>query len=134
MTAIVCIEDRGGILFLKRRCGRDAFVYDDIAKEHEKILLTSYSLPLFEGRNISTRVCLSPLAEGASGDACFIESEEIWDNLKKISRIILYRWNRRYPSDVKLGFEPRDVGFSLRSSSEFVGNAHDKITKEIYER
>lgn len=134
MTAIVCIEDRCGILFLKRRVSRDAYVYDDIAKDHEKILLTSYSLPLFEGRKLDTGVCLSPLSEGKRGDVCFIESGEIKDNLDRISRLIIYRWNRKYPSDVKLGFEPEDEGFSLKASSDFKGNAHDKITKEIYER
>ena len=134
MTVIVCIEDRGGILFNKRRVGRDALVYDDIARDHDRILLNSYSLPLFEGRIPETVICNSPISQGSAGDVCFIESGEIKDNLDRISRIILYRWNRRYPSDVRLGFEPGEVGFSLEATSEFVGNAHERITKEIYKK
>ena len=134
MTVIVCIDDRGGILFNKRRVGRDVFLCDDIARDHEKILLTGYSLPLFEGRRVSTVVCDSPISRAKQGDVCFIESGEIKDNLDRISRIILYRWNRRYPSDVRLGFEPSEAGFTLEATSEFVGKAHDRITKEIYRR
>ena len=132
MTAIVCIEDRGGILFLKRRVGRDTYVYDDIERDHSKILLTSYSLPLFEGRKLDTGVCVSPLSSGKAGDVCFIENGEIKEHLDKISRLIIYHWNRKYPSDVKLGFLPTEVGFNLASVTEFVGHAHDKITKEVY--
>lgn len=134
MTAIVCIEDRGGILFLKRRVGRDALVYQDIASEHPRLLMTEYSRSLFDGLDVDINLSPSPLKSARDDDVCFIESGEIKDNLKKIDRLTVYNWNRKYPSDVKLGFIPADVGFKLVSSTEFVGRAHEKITKEIYER
>lgn len=134
MTAIVCIEDRGGILFSKRRVSRDAEVVRDVARDHQRILLTKYSLPLFDTEKLDTGVCLSPLSEGKSGDVCFIEDGSIKDNLARISRLIVYKWNRTYPSDVKLGFEPLSAGFTLISSSELVGKSHEKITKEVYVR
>lgn len=134
MTAIVCIEDRGGILFLKRRLSSDKEVSRDIAESYDKILLTEYSLPLFESVKIDTGVCVSPLSEGERGDVCFIEDGAIKENLDKISRLVIYRWNRRYPSDVKLGFEPTKAGFSLVSTVDFVGHSHEKITKEMYEK
>ena len=134
MTAIVCIEDRGGILFLNRRVGRDAFVSRDIASDHNSVLMTEYSRPLFDGLDIDTVISKSPLSAAGDSDVCFIESGDIKDNLDRISRLIVYNWNRRYPSDVKLGFSPGDVGYRLVASSEFVGNAHEKITKEIYEK
>lgn len=134
MTAIVCIEDRGGILFLGRRVSRDVEVARDIARDFRKILLSGYSLPLFDGVKIDTGVCVSPLLEGRAGDAAFIEDASIKDNLGKISRLIIYKWNRTYPSDTKLGVLPEDEGFRLVSSCEFVGNSHKTITKEVYER
>ena len=134
MTAIVCIEDRGGILFLRRRVSRDVEIARDSARDYEKILLTKYSLPLFDAVNLDTGVCISPLTEGNGGDVCFIEDGSVKENLDKISRLIIYKWNRTYPSDIKLGFEPSAVGFKLVFSREFVGNSHEKITKEVYER
>ena len=134
MTAIVCIEERGGILFLKRRVGRDAFVCRDIAADHESLIMTEYSRSLFLELDVDIKLSDSPLKSAGGGEVCFIESGEIKENLKKISRLIVYNWNRKYPSDVKLGFVPTEVGYRLVSSTEFAGKAHEKITKEIYER
>lgn len=134
MTAIVCIEDRGGILFLKRRVSRDREVYRDIAENYIKVYMTSYSLPLFDGVKINTGVRLLPISEGERGEVCFVESGEIADNIHKISRLVIYRWNRTYPSDVKLGFEPEEMGFKRVSTTELVGYSHEKITKDIYEK
>ena len=85
MTAIVCVEDRGGILFLNRRVSRDSEVYRDIADSFGKILLTKYSLPLFDGLKLDTGVCPSPLSDGNDGDVCFIEDGTIKNNLRKIN-------------------------------------------------
>ena len=134
MTAIVCIENRGGILFLKRRVSRDSAVIADIARYAEQLFLTPYSLPLFEGANIETAVSDTPIESALPNGFAFIESGEIEKKLSLISRLIIYKWNRRYPSDVKLGFEPSERGFSLCETGEFVGSSHEKITKEIYER
>lgn len=134
MTAIVCIEDRGGILFLKRRVSRDREVYRDIAENYIKVYMTSYSLPLFDGVKINTGVRLLPIFEGERGEVCFVESGEIADNIHKISRLVIYRWNRTYPSDVKLGFDPEEMGFKRVSTTELVGYSHEKITKDIYEK
>ena len=134
MTAIVCVEDRGGILFLKRRVSRDREVYRDIAENYDKVYMTSYSLPLFDGVKINTGVRLLPISEGERGEVCFVESGEIADNIYKISRLVIYRWNRTYPSDVKLEFDPEEMGFKLVSTNELVGYSHEKITKNIYEK
>ena len=134
MTAIVCVEDRGGILFLKRRVSRDREVYRDIAGDYKKVYMTSYSLPLFDGVKINTGVRLLPISEGERGEVCFVESGEIADNIYKISRLVIYRWNRTYPSDVKLEFDPEEMGFKLVSTNELVGYSHEKITKDIYKK
>lgn len=134
MTAIVCVEDRGGILFLKRRVSRDREVYRDIAGDYKKVYMTSYSLPLFDGVKINTGVRLLPISEGERGEVCFVESGEIADNIHKISRLVIYRWNRTYPSDVKLGFDPEEMGFKRVSTTELVGYSHEKITKDIYKK
>ena len=134
MTAIVCVEDRGGILFLDRRVSRDREVYRDVAENYNEVYMTDYSLPLFDGVKINTGVRLFPISEGKRGEVCFVESGEIADNIHKISCLVIYRWNRTYPYDVKLGFEPEELGFVRVSTAEFVGYSHEKITKDVYEK
>ena len=51
----------------------------------------------------------------------------------KINSVIVYKWNRQYPSDMKLDIEPSE-GRVLVSSVEFAGYSHEKITKEVYSR
>ena len=44
-------------------------------------------------------------------------------------KIIVYRWNRKYPGDMFFDLGNRQ----LVSSEDFKGNSHDKITKEVYQ-
>ena len=44
----------------------------------------------------------------------------------------MYKWNRKYPSDVTFPVAMLD-NYQLENVSEFEGNSHDKITEEIME-
>jgi len=50
----------------------------------------------------------------------------------RVEAVILYRWNRTYPADLRFDWTPSD--FYLESAVEFPGNSHEKITREIYQR
>ena len=63
---------------------------------------------------------------------CFFELEHITEYADRLEQIILYRWNRKYPSDKKFPFSPESKGFKLISSVDFAGNSHDNITEEIW--
>jgi len=134
MTAVICVEDRGGVLFLGRRVSRDIEVIRDISRICSRILVTEYSRALFDGIEIDAVVCRSLFKEAKSTDTLFVENGEIRENLAKITRLIIYKWNRTYPSDVKLGFCPEDEGLKLTSTVDFPGKSHEKITREVYER
>jgi hypothetical protein len=54
--------------------------------------------------------------------------------MSRASEVVIYKWNRRYPFDVKMEKLPTELGFKLESVYEFKGNAHDKITREVYKR
>ena len=58
---------------------------------------------------------------------CFAPYEE------RTERIILYKWNRRYPADLVFGVNLNN-GWRLIAAEDFQGNSHEKITEEIYER
>ena len=63
-----------------------------------------------------------------------MENHSINPYSEKVEALILYRWNRRYPFDRTLDFDPAENGLMLREVTEFVGYSHEKITKEIYEK
>lgn len=133
MTLIVCLDDACGMTFNKRRQSRDAVVTADIITSASgKLVISPFSAKLFAGADV--RILENPLGECESDDCCFIEMGSARGYLDRIDEIIIYKWNRLYPSDTKFDLEPAKCGFSLAATSEFVGSSHDKITKEIYKK
>ena len=49
---------------------------------------------------------------------------------EKIERLIVFRWNRVYPADMWLDITLAEDGWKLLTTTEFVGNSHEKITEE----
>lgn len=129
MIVALCVDDNMGMLFFGRRQSRDKAVLDDFLKaaEEGKAYIRSFSAKLFDGREvIIDDDCLENAGED---DYCFIENADISPYASKISRIILYKWNRDYPYDFT--FKMPD-GFQLLNTYEFTGNSHDNITREEY--
>jgi hypothetical protein len=136
MTAIVCIEDRGGMLFMKRRLSKDRILTENITQTvGDGILyISDFSEALFVDSDISVMSVSNPLKSADKGDFAFVENLGLKDSVKKIKRLIIYKWNRKYPFDFSLDIEPSKCGFKLIESVDFKGSSHDKITKEIYEK
>ena len=134
MTAIVCIEDRGGMTFMRRRLSKDRILTEDIVKTvGDGILyISDFSEALFAKSDISVMSVSNPLDSAEAGDYAFIENIGLKESLEKIKVLIIYKWNRKYPFDFSLDVEPEKCGFSLKESYDFKGSSHDKITKEIY--
>ena len=132
MNIIICLDEKNGYCFASRRQSKDRV---QLAKMLElvgdnKLCLTGYSAKLFEKAPKNAIVCEDPLKSAAKGDYCFIENIDL-DNVLA-EKIVIYRWNRRYPSDKKL---PQSFlqGKRLISVMDFAGNSHEKITQEVYE-
>ena len=134
MTVFVCIDDRGGMIFNKRRLSKDKMIICDIEKEvmDEILYITDFSEALFADSNVSALSVPDPLSCAQEKDFVFIENLTLKSFIDKIDKLIIYKWNRKYPFDLSLDVDPAKDGFSLESSSSFKGNSHDKITKEIY--
>ena len=124
------------MLFAKRRVSRDAAVISDIVKEvgNGVLFVSDYSAALFEGTDISTVSVSCPLESAGEGDSVFLEAKGLSDYRDKISTLVIYRWNRKYPFDVKLDFDPEGEGMKLLDTVNFVGKSHEKITRERWER
>ena len=65
-------------------------------------------------------------------DFCFVENQPLLPYEAQIQEVICYRWNRRYPSDVKLDL-PLE-GWNVMEETEFAGKSHERITRTVYRR
>ena len=136
MTVFICIDDRGGMMFNKRRQSRDRRVIEDVVRTADDgaIYITDYSEPLFADSEASVIAVTDPMASATDGSYAFIENLHLEEYKDKIEKLIIYKWNRLYPSDFSLDIKPREIGLKLKNKREFVGTSHDKITREEYTR
>ena len=136
MTVIICIDDRGGMLFMKRRLSKDRLLIEDVSKmtENAVLYISDFSESLFADSDISALCVPNPLESAGEDDFAFIENLTLSESIEKIDRLVIYKWNRRYPFDFALDIVPEKQGFRLIESYDFKGYSHDNITKEIYER
>ncbi len=132
MHIILCLDDRNGMLFNRRRLSSDRVVCQRVAENAQgKLWMNSYSAKLFADHEI----CIDEdfLQKADLGDSCFVESPDFVEKAENIESITVYRWNRAYPSDKKI---PADVlaQWHLSASTDFPGNSHETITEEKYTR
>lgn len=139
MTFIVCVDDRMGLSFGKRRLSRDSALCRRISeiKGGAALYVSEYSRPLFEGIcEVSLRGKTDSPKDGEG--YYFFENEDPSELFSGAGRIVIYKWNRRYPSDVKLTYLPwehvKDDKWFLSSSCDFRGSSHERITEETWER
>jgi hypothetical protein len=134
LTVAVTVDDKMGVSFNKRRQSRDKLLIEDLCKSTDGIIyVTSYSAPLFEGFTDRIMIVDNPISECPDGGLCFLELTAITEHIDNISKLIIYRWNKIYPSDKKLEIDTNECNLKLVSSYDFAGKSHNKITKEIYQ-
>ena len=129
MTLYICLDDRNGMKFNNRRQSRDSAVLEDIRRLMTgNLLIDSFSEKLI--REAGIPYVLPP----ETAEDFFVEDIPSDEILGKTSKLVIYRWNRHYPSDVRWEPDLAGMGFSLRETTEFAGTSHEKITREVYER
>lgn len=135
MTVVVCVDERGGMMFGGKRQSRDRVLRARIAgKTKEKNLIVSpYSAAQFEGERDLT-VSDTPFEAAGAEDFVFVEDKDMTAHIGIIDSFIIYKWNRLYPSDVPFPFDLESAGFRLVSSEDFKGSSHERITEEVYVR
>ena len=134
MKLIVCIDDEKGMLFNNRRQSRDRTLIDELVQSLNgaPLIISPYSEQLFQKHSGAYAVAENPLASAANDDHVFIENIDPVPYADKISAVIIYHWNRHYPSDMTFDLDMSP--FHLAQTTEFVGYSHEKITKEVWVR
>ncbi len=131
MVVFYCVDDDGGLLFNKRRQSMDCELRKRILGfvGENKLLCDSYTAKQFEEKD---KLQIVEDDNFTAASFVFAEKQEPTKLLPFADRLVLFKWNRKYPSDRKFGEIPSD--FRLVSAEDFVGTSHDKITQEIYEK
>lgn len=120
------------MMFGGRRQSRDAALISRIVSlcGGSRLWVGAYSAPLFE--NGSVTVDDDFLRKAGGGDYCFIENVSAAEHESETEKIVLFKWNRKYPSD--FFFDIDLTKWKKESARDFPGSSHDKITEEVYVR
>ncbi len=132
MKLILCLDDASGMMFNHRRQSRDRVLIADLMTHvgHAKLWISPYSAPLFPTDAPNITIAENPCAAAGEEDFVFAEDCAISPYWDKVSELILYRWNRLYPSDLKFGEDM--TKFYLAATYGFEGSSHSEITKEVW--
>ena len=129
MTAVVCVDTRGGMAFGGRRQSRDRALCADAVRLCGRLRMLPASAELFaEWPEAVEPAETLRLDDGA----WFVETDGL--ETAEPEELILYRWNRLYPADLWLQFDPEERGMELVSREDFTGRSHERITREIWRK
>ena len=132
LNLIVCLDDKNGMMFNRRRQSQDKVLRERVlALAGGRLFMSAYSAKQF-GEVPGIVVDDDYALHAGENDFCFAEDKEI--SLADVKQLIIYRWNRHYPSDKRFDFDVAAEGFTLVSSEDFIGNSHPRITEEIYSK
>lgn len=135
MIVIACVDDQNGMMFNRRRQSQDQLLRENLLQSvgARKLWMNSYSRAQFSDTDSEQIVTDSRFLENApEGDYCFVEDQDLSRCLARVEKIILFRWNRRYPADT---YFPLDLSlWTLECTESFPGHSHEKITKETYRK
>lgn len=134
MIAVVCVDDRGGMLFNRRRQSQDRVLREDLLAlaAGRPVWMNGYSLGQFGPETGDLRTAEDCLDRAGKGELCFVETTDPAPWLERMEGLVLYRWNRRYPADLHCTLDLE--GFVLTERREFAGSSHECITREVYRR
>lgn len=133
MKLIVCVDDRGGMMFGGRRQSMDRVLREKmlaITAGHT-LWMSEYSAKQFATGG-DFQVCECPAEQAGADDFCFVEDTPF--SLDGCTQVWVFRWNRHYPADVFFDVDLHNEGFALISTEEFVGSSHPNIMLNGYQR
>lgn len=132
MKIIACLDDNNGMLFNKRRQSRDRILCQKILSMTQGCVLWAhpYSEQLFADLDGKIKIDDRFLELAKPGEYCFVENLDVTPFIPLVQEIIIFRWNRVYPADLRFPVLP--IQFKKTESGEFAGSSHEKITMEVY--
>jgi dihydrofolate reductase len=124
-------------MFNKRRQSQDKLLRVSIKElvKGKTLFMNEYSYKLYKDiNNENIIVSENYLDECENDNFCLVENKPLNNYIEKIDNIIIYKWNRIYPSDLYFDVDIKNEQWELIETEEFQGSSHEKITKETYRR
>ena len=137
MNIIICLDDNNGMMFNKRRQSQDRILRADLKEfiKDKDLYMNNYSYKLYKDiDNGNIKVSENFLEQCTENDFCLVEDKLLNNYINKINNIIIYKWNRIYPSDLYFDIYFISNSWELLETKEFEGSSHEKITRIIYRR
>ena len=137
MNIIICLDDDNGMMFNKRRQSQDRILRADLKEfiKDKDLYMNNYSYKLYKDiDNGNIKVSENFLEQCTENDFCLVEDKLLNNYINKINNIIIYKWNRIYPSDLYFDINLTSTSWELLETKEFEGSSHEKITRIIYRR
>ena len=133
MNACICVDKKNGMMFGGRRQSKDRVQRAEMLSMVgiRRLWVSSYSSSLFNNCDNVVVDDDFPL-KASRDDYCFIEDVTI--DVGACDSVIIYNWNRFYPSDTSFNVDLVSLGFKMVSKRDFVGYSHERITEEIYRK
>ena len=134
MILIACVDDSMGMTFNHRRQSRDAVLCRDLLSlvQGRPLWMHPYSAPLFPDAPETVIADEDYLSKAGADEFCFVEREDVSDFSDQIHTIILYHWQRAYPSDRRF---PLDLSeYRKTETVTFEGKSHSEIVREVWKR
>lgn len=134
MILIVAVDDRNGMMFNHRRQSQDRVMREKILSfvNGGHLWMNTYSSRQFLGYGSEKNIVVDDnfLEKAGRDDYCF--AEDVLPDISAVDRLILFKWNRKYPGDFY--FDLDISSWRLIESSDFEGTSHERITMEVYVR
>ena len=130
MNIIVCLDDKNGMLFNKRRQSQDKILRLNIKQfiHNKNLFMNNYSYKLF--KDIDTgNIKVSEDFLNLSNDGFFLVEDKLLKLYEdKINILIIYKWNRIYPADLHFDINVNDDSWKLIDFEEFSENSKHSHT------
>lgn len=120
-------------MFNRRRQSQDRLLREDLLAEAggRPVWMNRYSRKLFDPAPENVRTAEDFAQRAGRGEFCFFEDVFPGPWLDKAEKVVVYHWNRTYPSDAPRLPLPL-AGRAPVGREEFAGSSHERITKEIW--
>lgn len=133
MIVCVVLDDNNGMMFNKRRQSQDRILREHLLKmsEDSTLWINEFTKNQFDDCEFNHVIVDNELLEkSGESDYCFIEDLPLQEYENKISRLVIFKWNRVYPADKHFDISLTD--WTLETTEEFEGSSHKLITKEVW--
>jgi hypothetical protein len=135
MHIIVCLDDKNGMMFNRRRQSSDRILrcrMMDLVGDGV-LRMNTYSAQQFSNED-NIYAGDDFIDQAADTDYCFVENAKDLPPVSLIHSLTVYRWNCAYPADVRFPAAYFENDMKCICRSDFEGSSHKTITEETYRR